>query len=67
MLSQVRKRKTVRYPLYAGFKVTQMNLPMKPKQNRRQITDWWLPKVGLGEGWGERLGLADISFYIENG
>ena len=47
--------------------MTQMNLPMKQKQNHRQITDWWLPKVGLGEGWSERLGLADISFYIENG
>ena len=31
-------------------------------------TDWWLPRGrGLGEGCSGRLGLADVSFYIQNG
>ena len=33
-----------------------------------QRTDLWLPGgKGLGEGWSGSLGLADVSFYIENG
>ena len=33
-----------------------------------QKTDLWLPgERGLGEGWSGRLGLADVSYYIENG
>ena len=37
-------------------------------ESQTQRTDWWLPrKRGLGEGWSGRLGLADVSFYIQNG
>ena len=37
-------------------------------ESQTQRTDWWLPRrKGLGEGWRGRLGLADVSFYIQNG
>ena len=46
-----------------------MNLSMKQKQNhgpREETGDCWEGK-GLREEWSGRLGLADISFYVQNG
>ena len=36
--------------------------------SQTQGTDlWWAMGKGLGEGWSEKLGLADVSYYIWNG
>ena len=44
------------------------NEPTYETETEPQRKDWWLPKVrGLGQGWSERLGLADVSFQVENG
>ena len=44
------------------------NEPTYETETEPQRKDWWLPKVrGLGQGWSERLGLADVSFHVENG
>ena len=46
----------------------QGNLSMKQKQTHGHREDWWLPRGReLGEGWSRRLGLADVSFYIQDG
>ena len=43
-------------------------LRTKQKCTHRQRTDLWLPREkGVGEGWIGSLGLADVSYYIENG
>ena len=37
-------------------------------QSQTERTDRWLPRrKGLGEGWSGKLGLADVSFYVQNG
>ena len=49
-------------------KITQVNLSLKQKQNhihRKQNVGF--QEKRLGEGWRERLGLTDISFYIQKG
>ena len=36
--------------------------------SQTQKTDLWLPRRrGLGEGWSERLGLADANWEINSG
>ena len=36
--------------------------------SQTEITDLWLLwGRGLREEWSERLGLADVSYYVENG
>ena len=45
-----------------------MTLPMKQTESRTWATGRWLPREkSSGEGWTGKLGLADISFYIQNG
>ena len=48
--------------------MTQMYLSMKQRQNHG-IEKRLVVARGrdLGEGWSGRLGLADASFYIQNG
>ena len=43
-----------------------MNLFMKQKESHGHKEQTWLPR-GLGEGWSWRLGLADVSYYRQNG
>ena len=44
------------------------NEPIYETESQTQRIDWWLPRGrGIGEGWSERLGLADVSYYIQNG
>ena len=44
------------------------NEPIYETESRTQRTDLRLPRGrGLGEGWSGRLGLADVSFYIQDG
>ena len=48
--------------------MTQMNISMKQKETHGHRTDLWLPRRrGLEEGWSGNLGLADVSYYIQNG
>ena len=35
--------------------------------SQTQRTDLWLPRPGQGEGWSRSLGLADASYYAQNG
>ena len=49
-------------------KITQVNLSLKQKQNHRHRKQTvGFQEKRLGEGWRERLGLTDISFYIQKG
>ena len=48
--------------------ITQMSLSLKQKQNHRHRKQTvGFQETRLGKGWRERLGLTDISFYIQNG
>ena len=45
--------------------MTQMNSCIKQKQNHRQRTDLWLPRLGSQrDGWVGNLRLANASYYI---
>ena len=42
--------------------------PIYETESWTQRTDWWLPRGRrLMEGWSRMLGLADVSYYIQNG
>ena len=49
--------------------MTQINLTTKQKQTHRhkEQTCGGQGEGRVGEGWSGRLGLADVSYYIQNG